>query len=81
MYEEVKPQTDSKLFEKLPELIRPEVLAKELGISVKTIYDWKYQGKTRKIPDDLFLKINRLLYIQTPVLRTWISSQNPSLDA
>ena len=65
-----------KLFEKLPELLRPQAVSKILGVSIATIYDWKYRGKTRKVPSDLFLKLNRSLYIRTDVLRNWIISNN-----
>lgn len=63
----------------LPELLRPEVAATVIGVSVKTIYDWRYRCKQRRIPTGLFVKINRTLLIRTSVLREWIASQNPSL--
>ena len=62
------------LFDNLPEIIRPRYTAKLLGLSVKTIYDWKYRGEMRNIPSDLFIKINRSLYIRTDVLRRWVTS-------
>lgn len=61
--------SSSVLFDNLPEIIRPRYTAKLLGLSVKTIYDWKYRGEMRNIPSDLFLKINRSLYIRTDVLK------------
>jgi len=64
------------IFDNLPDLLRPNVVAKLLGISVKTIYDWKYRGQMRNIPKDLFMKINRSLYINTRVLRRWILNNN-----
>jgi predicted DNA-binding transcriptional regulator AlpA len=64
------------IFDNLPELIKPKQLAELLSISVATVYDWKYKEKTRKIPKDLFLKMNRSLYINTEVLRSWITSLN-----
>mgnify|MGYP001253402011 CR=1 FL=1 len=64
------------LFENLPELMKPQKAAGVLGISVKTIYDWKYRGQTRNIPSDLFIKINRSLYIRTDALRRWVISNN-----
>lgn len=70
---------ESQLFNNLPDLIKPTVAADLLDVSVKTIYDWRYQAKTRNIPDDLFIKVNRLLYLRTKSLRRWIISQNPSL--
>lgn len=68
------------LFDNLPKLLRPETIASLLGLSVKTIYDWRYRGKLRSIPPQLFLKVNRFLYLRTDVLRDWIASQNPSQD-
>lgn len=65
------------LFENLPELLKPEKVASILGISVSTIYDWHYRMRLKKVPQNLFLKFNRLLFIRTNVLRDWIVSQNP----
>lgn len=64
------------IFDNLPDLLRPKIVSKLLGISVKTIYDWKYRGQMRSIPTDLFIKINRSLYINTRVLRRWILNNN-----
>lgn len=70
---------DSELFfDNLPELVRPEVAATALGLSVKTIYDWRYRQKQLRVPEDLFVKFNRFLYLKTPILRHWITSQNSS---
>ena len=63
------------IFNNLPELIRPKRLSELLGISLSTVYDWKYRGKTRNIPSNLFLKINRLLFIRTEVLKRWVNIQ------
>ena len=69
----------NSLFENQPELMKPAALAELLGISVRTIYDWRYKHKTRNIPNNLFIKINKLLYIQTAELRQWITLQNQNL--
>ncbi len=66
-------------FENLPELMKPEAVAELLGVSIKTIYDWRYRQELRGVPQGLFLKFNRLLYLRTEVLKQWIRSQNPSL--
>ena len=71
-------QTRPKLFDNLPELLKPEAVASLMGISVKTIYDWHYRRRLKKVPDHLFLKFNRLLYLRTDVLREWIIAQNPT---
>ncbi|HLD99357.1 MAG TPA: hypothetical protein VJB59_03820 [Bdellovibrionota bacterium] len=68
------------IFENLPELVKPEAVASVLGISVATIYDWRYRAKQRGVPEGLFLKFNRLLYLRTEVLKRWILSQNPEFS-
>lgn len=73
-YDFERRENPSMLFDNLPEIIRPRYTAKLLGLSVKTIYDWKYRGEMRNIPSDLFIKINRSLYIRTDVLRRWVTS-------
>ena len=65
------------LFDNLPDLIRPNAVALALGVSIKTIYDWKYQHRTKNIPPELFMKVNRLLYLRKDILRRWIFSQRP----
>lgn len=75
IYNEDVPETVTVvLFENQPELLRPHSVAKLLGISVKTIYDWKYRGKKRNVPSDLFLSLNRSLFINTKVLKSWLLS-------
>ncbi len=68
------------IFENQPELMKPEAVAELMGVSIKTIYDWRYRQKQRKVPMGLFVKFNRLLYLRTEVLKQWILSQNPSLQ-
>jgi predicted DNA-binding transcriptional regulator AlpA len=65
-------------FDNLPELLRPKVAAKVLGVSVSTIYDWKHRQKLKKIPPTIFLKINQMLYLHRNELRKWITSLNAS---
>ncbi len=72
----ISERASSARLPKVPFLNFPALL---LGVSVKTIYDWRYRQKLRGVPDGLFLKINRLLYLRTEVLRQWIRSQNPTL--
>ena len=70
----------SKLFDNLPELIAPELAAKVLNKSVKTLYDWKYRGKTRKtkIPSNLVTKIGGGLYVRKDILLLWVSDRSSS---
>lgn len=72
-------KTSDLFFNNLPEIMKAVAVADLLGVSIKTIYDWRYKQKTRNIPNDLFIKINRLLYLRTAVLRKWITSQNQFL--
>ena len=72
-------QSDDLLFDNLKGWMRPQELAKAFGISVLTIYSWKAKSKTRKVPEGLFIKFNRQLYVRTEVFRRWISSQNADL--
>lgn len=67
------------LFENLPQILRPDRVALILGLSIKTIYDWHYRQKERGVPEELFVKFNRSLYLRTDILKQWIASQNPSL--
>lgn len=65
-------------FDNLPELLRPEKVASLLGISIRTIYSWRYRQKQKRVPEGLFLKFNRILYLNTKILRMWIAHQNAS---
>jgi len=69
-----------KLFDNLPKLMRPKQVCAYLDVSVKTIYDWRHRGCLRGVPKDLFLSINRRLFIKTDVLLDWMASQNPGVD-
>ena len=68
----------SGFFENLPRLMRPQKVAELFELSVTTIYDWKYRAKLKRIPEGLFVKLNRNLYLRTDVLKEWMTSQNPS---
>ncbi len=65
-------------FDNLPELLRPEKVASLLGLSIRTIYSWRYRPHQNRVPEGLFLKFNRILYLHTKTLRTWIAHQNTS---
>ncbi len=64
-------------FENLKGLLTPQEVSELLGISPKTIYDWKYRPVLRRVPHGLFVKFNRKLFVRTDILKTWIISQNP----
>ena len=63
-------------FENSKGLLTPQEVCGLLGLSQKTIYDWKYRPIQRKVPTGLFVKFNRKLFIRTDILRNWIKSQN-----
>lgn len=69
-------QDRDQFFDNLKGWMRPQEVAETFGISILTIYSWKAKAKTRKVPEGLFIKFNRQLYVRTDVLRRWISSQN-----
>lgn len=71
-----EPQIRDAFFDNLKGWMRPQEVANAFGISILTIYSWKAKAKTRKVPEGLFIKFNRQLYVRTDVLRRWISSQN-----
>jgi hypothetical protein len=63
-------------FENLKGWMRPHEVAEAFGLSVWTVYKWKHKGRMLGVPEDLFIKLNRNLFVRTDVLRRWISSQN-----
>ena len=67
-----------QIFDNLRKLEKPDAIASALGISVMTIYDWRYRARQRKVPAGLFITFNRRLYLRTDILQEWIASQNPS---
>ncbi len=73
-FPEVAPR--DSIFDNLKEWMRPQEVAETFGISVLTIYAWKAKAKTRRVPEGLFIKFNRQLFVRTDVLKRWISSQN-----
>lgn len=52
--------------------LKPAAAAKLLGISIKTIYDWKYRAKSKGIPDDMFFNLRRGFLIRSDVLKEWV---------
>jgi hypothetical protein len=67
------------IFENLPKMLSPEQVGSILNRDIKTIYDWHYRQKQRKVPEGLFVKFNRRLFLRTEILKRWIASQNSSL--
>jgi hypothetical protein len=57
------------------ELMRASDIASKLGLSKETIYDWKYRSKKKQIPVGMFVKIGKMLFINTKVLKSWLESK------
>lgn len=55
------------------QLLRATEVAKMLGVSLETIYDWKYRSKIRRIPEGMFLKVSRMLFVRSDLLKQWIA--------
>lgn len=68
------PNSD-ELFDNQPKFLSPEALAKLLGISQSTIYDWKYRPNKYGIPKGMFLKFGRRLLIRTDIFEKWFISR------
>lgn len=66
------------IFDNLPKVLSPEQAGSILNRKTKTIYDWHYRQKQRKVPEGLFVVFNRRLFLRTEVLKQWLASQNPS---
>lgn len=71
-------EIQDQFFDNLKGWMRPHEVSALLGISAKTIYDWKYRAVSRGVPNGLFVKFNSQLFIRTEVLKRWISAQNQS---
>jgi predicted DNA-binding transcriptional regulator AlpA len=56
-------------------LIRAHDVAEMMGVSLETVYDWKYRAKKKCIPNGTFVKINEMLFIRSDLLRAWITSK------
>lgn len=56
-------------------LIRVCEVASILGVSLETIYDWKYRAEVRNVPGEMFVKIGRMLFVRTDILREWIEQR------
>lgn len=53
-------------------LIRAVDAARMLGISQETVYDWKYRAKMKDIPEDMFVKVSKMLFLRSDLLKMWI---------
>jgi hypothetical protein len=56
--------------------MRANAFAEATGLSLKTVYDWHHRGSAYGIPGELFLKIGRMLFVNTNVFLDWVTHQN-----
>lgn len=63
------------LFENWEKLMRIEDASRTYRIPKATFYDWKYRSEEKQIPQGLFVKFRRRLFIRTDVLNHWLESQ------
>jgi hypothetical protein len=61
------------------QLMRTHDVAKLMGISLETIYDWKYRAKQKNVPQVMFLKINQMLFVRTDLLKSWLLSKSSGI--
>ena len=81
--ERTKRKNSQTFFDNRARFIRPKELADYLGVSIRTVYDWYYNREDKGIPENLFLKLGRLLFIRTDVLEIWLGlspSQNKKVE-
>lgn len=65
----------SMLFEMRKGLLRPQDVARLLGISVRTVYDWHHRPHRRSTPSGLFVKFNGHLFVKVEALDLWMTQQ------
>ena len=53
-------------------LLRAKDVARIMGISYETVYDWKYRSIKRRIPEGMFVKVGRMLFVRSDLLKGWI---------
>lgn len=75
-----KVENASLVFDSEIELMSVKDFCKSFGFSKATVYDWKYRSKAYEIPDELFIKIGKKLFLRTDIFRRWVSSSAPSLE-
>lgn len=57
------------------QVLRAQEVAMMLGVSRETIYDWNYRAKLRKVPEGMFIKIGRMLFLRSDLLKDWLANR------
>lgn len=65
----------SSIFDNRKRWIKAQDVARELGISVRTVYDWHHRPHRRNTPPGLFNKFNGHLFLSTEALNLWMTQQ------
>lgn len=63
-------ETDHRL------LLSTKEVARILGVSHETVYDWKYRAAKRGISEATFVKVRRKLYFRSDLLKFWVVNCN-----
>ena len=69
------PKTQDQLFENLPELLTPDLVATALHTTRATVYQWHSRPRKYAVPDGFFIKLGRKLLIRRDVLKIWVFSR------
>ena len=70
-----------KLFDNQPDLLSPKTVAEIIGLSVTTIYDWKYRSSKYDIPEGMLFKFGRRLKVVKPILIKWLISRSERVES
>ncbi|MBN8542219.1 MAG: helix-turn-helix domain-containing protein [Deltaproteobacteria bacterium] len=68
-------QVPMSIFDNRKRWIKAQDVARELGISVRTVYDWHHRPHRRNTPPELFNKFNGHLFLSTEALNLWMTQQ------
>ncbi len=68
-------QVPRSIFDNRKRWIKAQDVARELGISVRTVYDWHHRPHRRNTPPGLFNKFNGHLFLSTEALNLWMTQQ------
>ncbi len=68
-------QVPTSIFDNRKRWIKAQDVARELGISVRTVYDWHHRPHRRNTPPGLFSKFNGHLFLSTEALNLWMTQQ------
>jgi hypothetical protein len=68
-------QVPTSIFDNRKRWIKAQDVARELGISVRTVYDWHHRPHRRNTPPELFNKFNGHLFLSTEALNLWMTQQ------